>query len=100
MKLMNWSTAAVLVAATSASPGAFAQDATSTLAKIQQSGVIAIGHRETSVPFSYVDTNNQVIGFSQDLCNKVIDAVKMKEIARIPTGHNPDRLSTFPSLFP
>jgi YVTN family beta-propeller protein len=30
----------------------------------------------------------------------VIDAVKMKEIARIPTGHNPDRLSTFPSLFP
>ena len=78
MKMMNWSTVAVLVAATSASPGAFAQDATSTLAKIQQSGVIAIGHRETSVPFSYVDVNNQVIGFSQDLCNKVIDAVKVK----------------------
>jgi glutamate/aspartate transport system substrate-binding protein len=78
MKVMNWSTVAVLVAATSASQGAFAQDATSTLAKIQQSGVIAIGHRETSVPFSYVDTNNQVIGFSQDLCNKVIDAVKVK----------------------
>ncbi|KXU85129.1 ABC transporter [Paraburkholderia monticola] len=78
MKLMNWSTAALLVAAASASPGAFAQDTTSTLAKIQQSGVIAIGHRETSVPFSYVDTNNQVVGFSQDLCNKVIDAVKVK----------------------
>jgi glutamate/aspartate transport system substrate-binding protein len=75
---MNWFTVAVLVAATSASPGAFAQDTTSTLAKIQQSGVIAIGHRETSVPFSYVDTNNQVIGFSQDLCNKIIDAVKAK----------------------
>ncbi|WP_233804955.1 glutamate/aspartate ABC transporter substrate-binding protein [Paraburkholderia sp. HP33-1] len=78
MKVMNWSAAAALVAATSVSPGAFAQDATSTLAKIQQSGVIAIGHRETSVPFSYVDANNQVIGFSQDLCNKVIDAVKAK----------------------
>jgi glutamate/aspartate transport system substrate-binding protein len=78
MKVMNWFTVAVLVAATSASPGAFAQDTTSTLAKIQQSGVIAIGHRETSVPFSYVDTNNQVIGFSQDLCNKIIDAVKAK----------------------
>ncbi|MGF6741375.1 glutamate/aspartate ABC transporter substrate-binding protein [Paraburkholderia atlantica] len=78
MKVMNWSAIAVLVAATSVSPGAFAQDATSTLAKIQQSGVIAIGHRETSVPFSYVDANNEVIGFSQDLCNKIIDAVKAK----------------------
>ncbi|ADG18498.1 glutamate/aspartate ABC transporter substrate-binding protein [Paraburkholderia atlantica] len=78
MKVTNWSAVAVLVAATSVSPGAFAQDATSTLAKIQQSGVIAIGHRETSVPFSYVDANNDVIGFSQDLCNKIIDAVKAK----------------------
>ncbi|MBC8750324.1 MULTISPECIES: glutamate/aspartate ABC transporter substrate-binding protein [Paraburkholderia] len=78
MKVMNWSTVAVLAVATLASPGAFAQDATSTLAKIQQSGVIAIGHRETSVPFSYVDANNEVVGFSQDLCNKVIDAVKVK----------------------
>ncbi|MBB5411433.1 MULTISPECIES: glutamate/aspartate ABC transporter substrate-binding protein [unclassified Paraburkholderia] len=78
MKMMNWSTVAMLVAATLASPGAFAQDATSTLAKIQRSGVIAIGHRETSVPFSYVDANNEVVGFSQDLCNKVIDAVKAK----------------------
>ncbi|MBB5458416.1 MULTISPECIES: glutamate/aspartate ABC transporter substrate-binding protein [unclassified Paraburkholderia] len=78
MKVMNWSTVAMLVAATLASPGAFAQDATSTLAKIQRSGVIAIGHRETSVPFSYVDANNEVVGFSQDLCNKVIDAVKAK----------------------
>ncbi|RZF30616.1 glutamate/aspartate ABC transporter substrate-binding protein [Paraburkholderia sp. UYCP14C] len=78
MQVMNWSAVAVIVAASSASAGAFAQDAASTLAKIQQSGVIAIGHRETSVPFSYVDANNEVIGFSQDLCNKVIDAVKAK----------------------
>ncbi|MEX3857559.1 MULTISPECIES: glutamate/aspartate ABC transporter substrate-binding protein [Paraburkholderia] len=78
MKVMNWSAVAVLVAATAVSTAAFAQDTTSTLAKIQQSGVIAIGHRETSVPFSYVDANNEVIGFSQDLCNKIIDAVKTK----------------------
>ncbi|SMG51502.1 glutamate/aspartate ABC transporter substrate-binding protein [Paraburkholderia susongensis] len=78
MKVMNWSVAAALVALSSASSSAFAQDSQSTLAKIQQSGVIAIGHRETSVPFSYVDANNEVIGFSQDLCNKVIEAVKVK----------------------
>jgi ABC-type amino acid transport substrate-binding protein len=54
-----------------------AQDQT-TLAKIQNVNLIAIGHRETSVPFSYVDAGNNVIGFSQDLCNKVIDAVKAR----------------------
>jgi glutamate/aspartate transport system substrate-binding protein len=37
-----------------------------------------IGHRETSVPFSYVDANNEVIGFSQDICNRIIEAVKAK----------------------
>ena len=60
---------------------ASAQETQSTLAKIQNGNSISIGHRETSVPFSYVDTNNQVIGFSQDICNRIIDAVKAK------TGH-------------
>jgi glutamate/aspartate transport system substrate-binding protein len=57
---------------------ATAQESQPTLAKIESANLIAIGHRETSVPFSYVDSNNQVIGFSQDLCNKIIDAVKVK----------------------
>ncbi|WOD17362.1 glutamate/aspartate ABC transporter substrate-binding protein [Paraburkholderia kirstenboschensis] len=56
----------------------YGQGSQPTLAKIQSTNLIAIGHRETSVPFSYVDTNNNVVGFSQDLCNKVIDAVKAK----------------------
>ncbi|QIE25343.1 glutamate/aspartate ABC transporter substrate-binding protein [Caballeronia sp. SBC2] len=60
------------------STGVFAQDAQTTLGKIQAANTIAIGHRETSVPFSYIDANNEVIGFSQDICNKVIDAVKAK----------------------
>jgi ABC-type amino acid transport substrate-binding protein len=60
------------------STAASAQETQSTLAKIQNGNSISIGHRETSVPFSYVDTNNQVIGFSQDICNRIIDAVKAK----------------------
>nr|WP_168791263.1 glutamate/aspartate ABC transporter substrate-binding protein [Paraburkholderia aromaticivorans] len=63
------------------STSASAQETQSTLAKIQSGNSVSIGHRETSVPFSYVDTNNQVIGFSQDICNKIIDAVKAR------TGH-------------
>jgi glutamate/aspartate transport system substrate-binding protein len=69
---------------------ASAQETQSTLAKIQNGNSISIGHRETSVPFSYVDTNNQVIGFSQDICNRIIDAVKAK------TGHPDLRVRFIP----
>jgi len=37
-----------------------------------------IGHRESSVPFSYYDDKNEVIGYSQDLVLKVVEAVKQK----------------------
>jgi ABC-type amino acid transport substrate-binding protein len=49
-----------------------------TLEKIQKTKVIAIGHRTSSLPFSYYDDAEKVIGFSQDLCQKIIDAVKLK----------------------
>ncbi|WP_150789618.1 glutamate/aspartate ABC transporter substrate-binding protein [Pandoraea iniqua] len=55
-----------------------AQSTSETLQKIETSGVISIGHRESSIPFSYYDNNHNVIGYSQDLCNKVVDAVKAK----------------------
>jgi len=57
---------------------AAAQVAQPTLEKIRAANIIAIGYRETSVPFSYVVGDNKVIGFSQDICDKVIDAVKAK----------------------
>jgi len=53
-----------------------AQDNSSgTLAKIAESGEIVIGHRESSVPFSYLDDNQQPVGYSIDLCMKIVDAV-------------------------
>ncbi|MCP3719231.1 glutamate/aspartate ABC transporter substrate-binding protein [Paraburkholderia sp. CNPSo 3281] len=57
---------------------AAAQVAQPTLEKIRSANIIAVGYRETSVPFSYVIGDNQVIGFSQDICDKVIDAVKLR----------------------
>src|SRR5216683_3759701 len=53
---------------------AFAQDG--TLKKIKDTGTITIGHRESSVPFSYYDDKQQVVGYAMDLCNKIVDAVK------------------------
>lgn len=52
-----------------------AQDLTGTLAKIDAAGEIVIGHRESSVPFSYLDENQKPIGYSIDLCMKIVDAV-------------------------
>ncbi|MGY0155098.1 glutamate/aspartate ABC transporter substrate-binding protein [Edwardsiella tarda] len=47
-----------------------------TLAKIKQNGVIVVGHRESSVPFSYYDNKQQVVGYSQDYSNAIVAAVK------------------------
>ncbi|MCB1965749.1 MAG: transporter substrate-binding domain-containing protein, partial [Candidatus Accumulibacter sp.] len=49
---------------------------TGTLKKIKDSGVITVGHREESIPFSYYDDKRQVIGYSQDLVEIVIEAIK------------------------
>ncbi|MBI3898672.1 MAG: amino acid ABC transporter substrate-binding protein [Gammaproteobacteria bacterium] len=49
-----------------------------TLEKISSSGKIVLGYRESSVPFSYLDANQQPIGYSIDICSRVIDALKAK----------------------
>jgi glutamate/aspartate transport system substrate-binding protein len=46
------------------------------LNKIAQTGTINLGHRESSVPFSYYDSKKQVIGYSHDLMLKVLDSIK------------------------
>ena len=48
---------------------------TGTLDKIKASGTITIGHRDASLPFSYLDDKQQPIGYSMDLC-AIVDAVK------------------------
>ena len=68
-------TAGLLGAALLAAP-AFAQELTGTLKKVKDSGTITIGHRETSVPFSYLDEKQQPIGYSMDLCMAIVEEVK------------------------
>ena len=54
-----------------------AQDATSaTLKKIRDTGVISLGVRESSVPFSYYDSEQHTIGYAQDIALKIVDEVK------------------------
>jgi glutamate/aspartate transport system substrate-binding protein len=54
---------------------ALAQDG-GTLKKIRDTGVIKIGHRDASIPFSYLDDNQKPIGYGVDICLKIADAVK------------------------
>ena len=64
-----------LALAVAAAP-AIAQDLTGTLKKIKDSGTITIGHREASIPFSYLDEKQQPIGYSMDICAAVVEEIK------------------------
>ncbi|ASE93805.1 glutamate/aspartate ABC transporter substrate-binding protein [Burkholderia cepacia] len=78
MTKMKYQKAVLMVAALCAfASGAHAQE-TGTLKKIKDTGVISLGHRESSIPFSYYDQNQQVVGYSREFQLKVVDAVKKK----------------------
>ena len=68
--------ALVLVIGAAFCGSATAQELTGTLKKIKDSGAITVGHRDASIPFSYLDDKQQPIGYAVDLCLKIVDAVK------------------------
>lgn len=47
-----------------------------TLGKIARTGTINLGHRESSVPFSYFDERRQVVGYSHDLMLAVVESIR------------------------
>jgi len=53
---------------------AVAQEIRPTLDKIKETGAIQLGHRETSRPFSFLNTDGQPAGYSVDLCLQVAAA--------------------------
>ena len=69
---------------------AVAQELTGTLKKIKDSGSITLGHRESSVPFSYYDDRQQVVGYAMDLCGRIVDAVKKElKVDKLDVKLNP-----------
>lgn len=67
--------AAIVIATPLNTAPALAQES-ATLKKIKDSASITLGHRESSIPFSYYDEKQQVIGYSHELMLKVVDDVK------------------------
>ncbi|UCH53871.1 MAG: amino acid ABC transporter substrate-binding protein [Pseudomonadota bacterium] len=63
---------------------------TGTLKKIKETGSITVGHRDASIPFSYIDDKQQAIGYALDLCMRIVDAVKAElKMPKLKVALNP-----------
>jgi glutamate/aspartate transport system substrate-binding protein len=80
---------AAALALAAAQPAA-AQALTGTLKKIKDTGTITLGHRDSSMPFSYYDDKQQVVGYAMDICYRIVDAVKAElKMPKIDVKLNP-----------
>ena len=71
----------VVLLALAAGPAA-GQEIRPTLDKIKETGVLQLGYRETSRPFSFRGSDGQPAGFSIDLCLQVAGA--LRESLKLP----------------
>ena len=46
------------------------------LKRIKERGTINMGHREASVPFAYIGPDGEPIGYSIDICNKIVESIR------------------------
>jgi ABC-type amino acid transport substrate-binding protein len=51
------------------------QELSGTLKKVHETGTVVIGYRESSIPFSYLNTRGEPIGYSIDLGRAIVDAI-------------------------
>jgi ABC-type amino acid transport substrate-binding protein len=65
---------ALLLSLSACAYSALAQQ--SVLDRVKNGGDIVIAHRESSVPFSYLDADKKPIGYAVDLCLKLAEAVR------------------------
>ncbi len=78
------------IAALALSTQICAQELTGTLKKIKESGVITLGVRDSSIPFSYLDDKQSYQGYSIDLCFKAVLGIqKHLGLSSLKTVLNP-----------
>jgi glutamate/aspartate transport system substrate-binding protein len=76
MKSIGPSAVLAIMLAGTFTQGSFADELTGTLKKIKDAGVITLGTRESSKPFSYLDQDNKTVGYSVDLCDKIVEKIR------------------------
>jgi glutamate/aspartate transport system substrate-binding protein len=57
---------------------AWAQSADAAMARIRAHGEVVIGYRQSSIPFSFLDTSQKPVGYTIDLCMAVVDTLRRK----------------------
>ena len=73
-----WRLLPVLLALWASLPAVQAQGVTTpTLDRIREHGAIYVGHREASIPFSYM-IGDEVVGYSADICERIVGAIRDK----------------------
>ena len=51
------------------------EELTGTLKKVHDTGTLVIGYRESSIPFSYLNSRGEPIGYSIDLGRAIVDGI-------------------------
>lgn len=75
-------TTGVLLVAGLLAGGQGAATAASVLERVSAGGKLVIAHRESSIPFSYVDADKKPVGYAVDLCLKLAEAVRKRTGAK------------------
>ncbi len=52
------------------------------LDRVAAGGALVVAHRESSIPFSYLDAKKEPVGYAVDLCLKLAEAVRRKTGAK------------------
>ncbi|WP_110971858.1 glutamate/aspartate ABC transporter substrate-binding protein [Pseudomonas huaxiensis] len=76
MRIVRHLLGAAIAAAVIASP-VMAEELTGTLKKIKDSGTVTLGHRDASIPFSYIaDASGKPVGYSHDIQLAIVETLK------------------------
>ncbi len=87
--------AAISVAAALFGSAAAHAEGPSRLDKIRDTGVITIGHPETSVPFAYLDGNQKPIGYTVEICQEIAQHIKTAlKLPKLDVRYNPTTSAT------
>jgi glutamate/aspartate transport system substrate-binding protein len=65
-----------------------------TLQRVKETGEVRIGHRDVSVPFSYLTDDGKPIGFFIDVCSRIVDSIKAELKQDVKIAYRPVTLST------
>lgn len=61
-----------------AASAGYCTDLSGTMKKIKDSGTILIGYRADAMPFSMAEGTNNPVGYTIDLCSRIVDNIKQE----------------------